>query len=145
MVFKRSNHAFTLFELIVVIALIGVIAAFILPRAARWLGQAGKAEVTLKFAAIKEALNEYKYELGVFPTTREGLRALITNPKPGDERYRRSDRWPYLKEDQLSYKGNDFMYRCPPEKFKGKYKYYELIYLGPTQSEDDPDRTDDGV
>jgi hypothetical protein len=86
-------------------------------------------------------------ELGAFPNSREGLRALVENPRPNDDRYKRAEsKWPFLKEENLvDQAGNEIVYNCPPEMFKGKYKTYELVYLGPTQSEDDPERLDAGA
>jgi general secretion pathway protein G len=147
MIKARYSSGFTLIELIIVISLIGVIFAFIAPRITKYLGQSKQAEIKFKFAGIKEALTEYKMTFDVYPSNREGLRALVENPKPHDERYKRNaDKWPFIKEESIMDKaGNEFEYHCPPEKFKGKYKYFELIYLGSTQSEDDPERMDDGV
>lgn len=141
---RRLSPAFTMIELLVVVALIGVIFAFVAPRIARYIGKAGQAEIKFKFAGVKEALQEYRLEFGAYPSTKEGLRALVQNPRPNDDRYRS---WkPFLKEDAIADKaGNEFEYHCPPERFKGKYSQFELIYLGPTQSEDDPDRLDDGI
>ncbi len=146
MIAMKSKNAFTMFEMMIVIMLLGVIMAFVGPRMVKYLGQAGKADIQLRFAAVKEALNEYKMVFGVYPATREGLKALVNNPRPNDDRYKReADRWPFVKENMIADKaGNEFEYRCPPEK-KGKYKYYELMYLGPTQSETDPERVDDGM
>lgn len=143
----RKKDGFTMLELIIVIALIGVIFAFIAPRMAKWLGRATEAEVKFKFGGIKEALLEYKQEFGVYPSSKEGLRALVENPRPNDERFKRAaNRWPFLKEDSITDKsGNEFIYHCPPEKFKNKYKSFELIYLGATQTEGDPDSQDDGL
>lgn len=141
----KNSRAFTLFEILIVFALIGVLMVFILPRMTKFLGKKQEAEIKFKITAIKEALVEYKNELGVFPTTREGLQALVTNPQPNNEHYKRiADKWPFIKEDQIMDKaGNVFGYHCPPEK-KGKFKYFELMYLGSTQSEADPEAIIDG-
>ena len=146
MITMKVKKAFTMIEMLIVIMLLGVVLAFVAPRIAKYIGQAGAADIKLRFAAVKEALNEYKMEIGVYPTTREGLKALVNNPRPNDDRYKRlADRWPFIKEDRIADKsGNEFEYHCPPEK-KGKHKYFELLYLGPTQSETDPDRLEDGI
>ena len=138
---RRLSKAFTMLEILVVVALIGVIMAFVAPRIMKYMNQAGKAEIKFKCAGIKEGLNEYRLEFGMFPTTREGLRALVENPRPNDDRFKRSaDKWPFVKPDTITDKaGNEFTYHCPAEKFKNKYRYFEILYLGPTQSEDDPE------
>jgi general secretion pathway protein G len=143
----RSNSGFSMMEMIVVIGLIGAILAYIGPKIAQYITKSEDAQIKLKMSGIKEALQEYRMEFGAYPTSREGLRALVENPRPNDERYKRAaNKWPFLKEDQIADKaGNDFMYSCPPERFKGKYKQFEIVHLGPTQSEDDPERKDDGI
>jgi general secretion pathway protein G len=142
----RAKQAFTMFEMLAVIALIGVIMAFVLPRVQQWMGKSGEADIKFRMTEIKEALALYKMEFGVFPTTREGLRALISNPRPNVEHFKKNeDKWPFIREERIMDRaGNEFVYHCPPERFKNKYKHYEVLYLGPTQSPDDPDAKDDG-
>jgi len=143
---RSTKQAFTLFEILAVLMLVGVLAAFVLPRVTKYLRQAGQAEVKLKFATIKEGLSDYKFTFGVYPTSREGLRALVTNPRPNVEVFRRNaDKWPIVKEKDITDKaGNELLYHCPPERYKDKYRYYEILYLGPTQSETDAEALDDG-
>jgi general secretion pathway protein G len=141
------RKAFTLFEMMIVLTLIGVIIAFVVPQITRYLRQAGQAEVKLKFNRIKQALLEYKQTFQVYPTTREGLHALITNPRPNVEAFKReADKWPFLDEKDITDKaGNEYVYHCPPERHKGQYRSFELIYLGPTQAEGDPEGYVDGI
>ena len=147
MIAMRVKKAFTMVEMLIVIMLLGVVMAFVVPQITKYLGKAGKAKIELRFAEIKQALNEYKMEFGMFPTTKEGLQALVTNPRPNDDRFKRKAHlWPIVAEDKIADdQGNPFEYRCPPEKNKGKFRYFEIIYLGPSQTENDPDRIDDGV
>ncbi|MFA6262938.1 MAG: type II secretion system protein GspG [Candidatus Babeliales bacterium] len=143
----RVKEAFTLLEMMVVLALIGVIMAFALPRVTKYLRDTGKAEIKFKIERIKEALIDYRMTFDAYPTTREGLRALVTNPHPNVEAFKRNaDKWPFVKEEEIADKtGNEFIYNCPPVKYKGTYRYLELIYLGPTQTEGDPDGYVDGI
>jgi general secretion pathway protein G len=142
-----GKSAFTLLEMMVVLVLMGVIIAFVAPRVANYLRQTGKAEIKFKIERLKEALIDYKMTFGMYPTTREGLRALVTNPRPQAEAFKRNaDKWPFVKEEEIADKaGNDFVYHCPPERYKGKYRSFELIYLGPTQTEGDPEGYVDGI
>ena len=141
--YNRKSRAFTMMELLVVIAIIGAIAAFVDPRAAKWMGKIGETQIKFNFTTIKEALTEYKLDLDMYPTNKEGLEALVTNPRPNDDRFKRfNHKWPRVKDEEIRDKqGNPFIYHCPPEKFKGKYKQYELIYEGPNPEEN----LDDGV
>jgi general secretion pathway protein G len=143
----RSKEAFTLLEMMVVLVLMGVIMAFVIPRVTNYLRQTGKAEIKFKIERIKEALIDYKMTFGVYPTTREGLHALVANPRPNVEVFRRNaDKWPMVKEEEIADKaGNPFIYNCPPTRNKGSYRSLELIYLGPTQTEGDPEGYVDGI
>jgi type II secretion system protein G len=143
----RLRQAFTMLEMMAVVALLAVLMWFIFPRVTKWLGKSEEAKIKLQFANIKEALSEYRLMFGGYPTSKEGLRALIQNPRPNDDKFKReASKWPFLSEDNLvDAQSNEFVYHCPPEKFKNKYRYFELIWLGRTQSEDDPDRVDDGI
>ena len=143
----RGKQAFSIIEMLLVVALIGVVVTFMLPKIQRMFGQNEKAEMQLKMVSIQTALNEYRMEFGMYPPTREGLRGLVENPRPNDAKYQRVyAKGGYLKEEDICDKmGNEIVYHCPVEDHKGKYYNYELIYLGKTQEADDPDRVDVGA
>jgi general secretion pathway protein G len=72
--------AFTLIELLVVVAIIGLLAGYVGPK---YFGQLGKAEVKAARAqidAIEKALDQYRLDTGRYPTTEQGLNALISQP-----------------------------------------------------------------
>ncbi len=143
----QHKQAFTLIEMLMVVGLIVLVFGLLGPKIAGLLGKKDKAAMQFKMVAIQEALNEYRMEFGAYPSTREGLHALVENPRPNDPRYQAAaGRWPFAKEDGITDQaGNEIIYHCPPEEFKNKYKTYELIYLGTTQAEDAPDRLDAGA
>lgn len=75
-----SRRGFTLLELLVVIAIIGLLAAYVGPR---YFAQIGKSEVTTAKAqidAFSKAVDTYRIDTGKFPTTEQGLNALINAP-----------------------------------------------------------------
>jgi len=146
MMLRRSSSGFTMIEIMVVTVMIMGLLVMIGPRIAGIFQKSAKAKIQFKMIAIKDALQEYRLTFDTFPTTKEGLRALIQNPRPNEDKYKRNaDKWPLVGEENLiDDQGNEFVYHCPPEKNK-KYKFFELIYLGQTQSEDDKDRLDDGL
>jgi general secretion pathway protein G len=145
----RTNKAFTLIEMMVVFVLISIILAFVGPRVRDYFRQAGKIETKFRFERIKDALLDYKMTFGMYPTTRETLSALVANPHPNAEAFKRNaDKWPFagLKEEDIADKaGNPYIYNCPPVKYKNQYRSFELIFLGPTQTEGDPEGHVDGV
>ena len=75
---KRSG--FTLIEIMVVIIILGLLASLVVPNI---IGQGERAKeklVCVQMKSLKDALDSFKLEEGVYPTTAEGLKALVTNP-----------------------------------------------------------------
>jgi type II secretion system protein G len=141
---NKMRDAFTMMELLVVIAIIGVLLAFVGPRIVEYMKKGKETEVKLKFNNIKQALVEYKMEFGRFPAKQDGgLEALVHNPHPNDEKFKKAEaagKWPFVKDEgTIAQDGVPFIYNMPPEKFKNKYRYFELVWLGETQSEEAPD------
>lgn len=77
---QHTTSGFTLLELLVVIVIIGLLAAYVGPK---YFAQLGKSEVTIAKAQIEafaKALDTYRLDVGRYPTTEEGLGALLTKP-----------------------------------------------------------------
>jgi general secretion pathway protein G len=101
----RRVAGFTLIELMVVIVIIGMLLALVGPRL---LGAADDAKLTTARAQIsnfKQALDMYKLKVGKYPTTAEGLSALISNSAGRN----------FLNQDNLPKDpwDNDYEYTCP--------------------------------
>lgn len=116
------SPGFTLIELLVVILIIGLLTALVAPR---FLGQVSKSELTTARAqldAFDKALQAYRIDTGHYPTTAQGLGALVTVPA-GETRWR----GPYLQaEVPADPWGTPFRYRQPGDNGKD----YELLSLG---------------
>ena len=119
---SRSHGGFTLLELVMVLVIIGVILAMVGPRVFNSLGRASSERAKVQIEQIGSALELYKLDTGRFPTTQEGLNALLAAPSGAGN-------WngPYLKDakhlkDPWS---ADFVYRSPAEKGG-----YDLLSLG---------------
>jgi general secretion pathway protein G len=87
-----AKKGFTLLELLVVLVILGMLAAYVAPK---YFGQLGKSEAKIaqtQMKAIETALDSYRLDIGHYPTTEQGLSAL--NTAPSDE-----VKWqgPYLK------------------------------------------------
>lgn len=106
---RQPSPGFTLLELLVVVAIIGLLAAFVGPRL---FGNVSKSEITAAKAQIEafsRAIESYRLDTGKFPETALGLQALVV--KPAD-----AQRWngPYLqKEVPLDPWGHAYVYRRP--------------------------------
>ena len=106
---RRHSGGFTLLELLVVVAIIGLLAAFVGPRL---FGHIGKSQVTAAKAqieALTRAVDTYRIDMGRFPDPNEGLQALVK--PPADPAH-----WngPYLrKEVPLDPWGHAYVYRVP--------------------------------
>ena len=108
---ERAQRGFTLLELLVVLVIIGMLAAIVGPR---YFAQLGKSQVTVARAQIdvlSKALDNYRLDAGRFPTAEEGLQALVVKPAS-------ADKWggPYLKTDvPLDPWNHPYLYKYPGE------------------------------
>ena len=112
----RHARGFTLLELLVVIVIIGLLAAYVGPK---YFAQLGKSEVTVAKAqieAFEKSLDTYRLDVGRYPTTEEGLGALLVAPPAAGTRWN----GPYLKKAvPLDPWGHAYQYRAPGSK--GEY------------------------
>jgi len=106
------SKGFTLLELLVVIVIIGLLAGFVAPR---YFSQVGKSEVQMARAqidAFEKALDQYRLDTRRYPSTEQGLKALIERPV-------NEPQWngPYLrKEIPLDPWGRPYVYKAPGTK-----------------------------
>lgn len=78
--FRRDDHGFTLLELLVVIAILGLLIGLVAPAVLRQLGNARTSVAKQSIERIASILDMYKLDVGSYPTTDQGLRALAERP-----------------------------------------------------------------
>ena len=121
---SRKRKAFTLVELLVVILIISMLAAFVGRRVFTGLGKAKRDIAKAKMAIIEDALNRFWLECQRFPDDSEGLDALIVAPPDVEEKWN----GPYLKQSELLDPWeNPYIYIAEGERNPGSF---DLISYG---------------
>jgi general secretion pathway protein G len=122
---KRKSEGFTLLELLVVLLIIGMLAAFVAPK---YFGEISKSQTQVAAAQIEalgQALDQFRIDTGHYPTQTEGLAALYAPPGTTSE-----PKWngPYLKKSVPADPwGNAYVYTIPSTTTG---KDYDLISYG---------------
>ncbi len=125
---RKDQKGFTLIEIMVVVIILGMLAALVLPKI---IGQEEKAKVEsakVQIRALESALDAFHLDNGFYPTTEQGLNALINKPEVG----RIPTKWSeggYLKPARIPKDpwGNDFVYISPGNEGRE----YEITSYGP--------------
>ncbi len=107
--FERRNAGFTLIEVMVVVVILGILAAIVVPKLMSRPDQARIVKAKQDIRALEAALNLYRLDRFSYPSTDEGLGALV-NPPVGD---RQSTTW----------KSGGYLDRLPKDPWKNPYQY----------------------
>jgi general secretion pathway protein G len=125
--FLKAQHGFTLIELMVVMIILGLLAALVVPRMFGRIGEAKKKAANAQIELFGTALDSFRLDVGRYPTTAEGLEALITQVSGGEG-------WngPYLKKTEIPADpwNNPYHYEAP-----GKHGDYDLYSYGADNAE----------
>lgn len=118
---RRRPNGYTLVELLVVLAILGLLVALAAPRVINYLGSAKTDTSRIQIEKLGGVLDLYRLEIGRYPTDQEGLESLVERPP-------QLDAWngPYLKnrESLTDPWGRPYGYRSPGEH--GEYDLYTL-------------------
>ena len=122
LVFSRSG--FTLIEIMVVIIILGILVGLIVPRLMEKPEKARVVKAQMQIESISAALKEYKLDTGDYPTTEQGLEALVEKPSIGKipKKYPEKGYLPKIPKDPW---GNDYVYISP-----GEHGDFDLISYG---------------
>ena len=125
---RRGEAGFTLMELLVVLIILGLIAAFAVPQVIKFVGGAKTDSARIQIERLSSVLDLYRLQIGRYPSEDEGLNALIESPADAPH-------WdgPYLKKaDSLNDPwGRPYLYRFP-----GEHGDYDLYTLGADGQDD---------
>jgi general secretion pathway protein G len=80
---RKTQAGFTLIEIMVVVVILGILAALVVPRVLDRPDQARAVAAKQDVAGIMQALKLYRLDNGRYPTTEQGLRALVERPSAG--------------------------------------------------------------
>lgn len=121
-----GRRGFTLIELMVVIVILGILAGLIVPRIMSRPEQAKKLKARMQIESISTALKLYKLDSGSYPTTEQGLQALVEQPTSGNvpKNWRQGG---YLEKGRVPKDpwGNEFVYLSP-----GIHDDFDIIAYG---------------
>jgi general secretion pathway protein G len=119
---RRGEAGFTLVEILVVITIIGLIMAIVGPRVLNYLGESKVKAAKIQIESFSSAIDLYYLDMGRYPTSSDGLAALVERPGNAQE-------WngPYLKGGVVPNDpwGHSYVYRSPVE-----HAPYEILSYG---------------
>jgi general secretion pathway protein G len=119
----RASLGFTLIEIMVVVVILGILAALVAPNVIRRIDDARVTKAQQDIRAYETALNLYRMDNFRYPTTDQGLQALKTRPAdPNIKNWKEGGYVDELKKDPW---GNDYLYISP-----GTHGDYDLYTLG---------------
>lgn len=106
---NRSSAGFTLIEILVVVLILGILGAFVIPQ---FMDQPDKARVVAAkndIQSLTSALKMYRLDNGIYPSTEQGLQALVRKPGTG--------------EIPRNWKSNGYLERLQKDPWKNDYQY----------------------
>ncbi len=128
----NTERGFTLIEVMVVVVILGILAAILVPKVMDRPDQARKTKAKQDIRALEAALNLYKLDNYVYPTTDQGLEALVTKPS---------------SPEPANWKAGGYVDRLPKDPWNQDYLFLspgvngsiDISSMGPDQTPSDDD------
>ena len=118
----REQSGFTLIEIMVVVVIIGILASLVAPSVMRRIDEANVVKAKQDIRAYETALSLYRMDNFRYPTTDQGLKALVE--KPADPNVRNWKEGGYIQSMRKDPWGNDYVFLSPGTR--GDYDIYTL-------------------
>ena len=118
---KRKEHGFTLIELLIVMVILGLLAALVGPRMFGKVGKSKQKAAKAQISLFETSLDTYRLDVGKYPTTDHGLKALRVKPED-------LEKWdgPYLPKDVPADPwGKEYVYISP-----GEHGDFDIVSMG---------------
>jgi general secretion pathway protein G len=131
----RLHRAFTLVELLLVLVILGTLAAIVLPK---FSGTSQRSRITAaqtQISILKNALNAFEVDMGYYPKGSSGLLELIQVPRTGTSNWH----GPYIDSDSIPKDPwqNDYLYTCPGKHNPTSYDVQSAGPDGQLNNDDD--------
>ena len=125
------NQGFTLIEVMIVVVILGILASIVVPRVMDRPEQARQVKARQDIRTLETALNLYKLDNFRYPTTDQGLQALVEKPttEPEPKNWKSGGYMDRLPRDPW---GNPYQYLAP-----GEHGDFDLFSLGPDEQSDE--------
>jgi general secretion pathway protein G len=133
----KRRSGFTLVEILVVVVILGLLATLVIPRVVGRGEEAKRTATLVQIRSLEQALDLYKLDNGFYPTTEQGLEALVAKPAgtPEPRNYRDDG---YMKKVPMDPWGRPYVYRSP-----GEHGETDLFSFGPDGAEGGEGRNSD--
>lgn len=125
-IYRGDQRGFTLLELMVVIVILGILATIIVPNVMDKPDKARQLKAKMQIESIDTALKLYKLDNGAYPTTEQGLQALVSPPTDGKSA-KNFPKEGYLEKRSIPKDpwGNEYIYLYP-----GVYSTFDIVSYG---------------
>ncbi|MDH5543591.1 MAG: type II secretion system major pseudopilin GspG [Nitrospinota bacterium] len=124
-----NEKGFTLIEIMVVVIILSLLAGIVIPRIVSRPEEARRAKAGVQIKSIEGALNLFKIDNGFYPSTEQGLQALVEEPKSGELPSNYKDGG-YLKKVPMDPWNHEYVYLSP-----GPHGDFDLMSYGPDGEE----------